>query len=91
MMNARHDFMSCKKCGVKARRRWLVCERCGVTDKTRPGHVGTSVAMRDCTECAGPDRHVTLCRACCPTGHGTRFPDELQSFGGDPERSGFES
>ncbi len=55
---------------------WLKCERCGAVD-TDTYHAGTAVEML-CRDCADPCRtassvtgYATLCRKCCPTGHGT--------------------
>jgi len=52
---------------------WLKCTKCGKVDNTEMLvvlHVGTKTTMR-CEDCAGPDGRATLCRTCCPTGHGT--------------------
>lgn len=61
----------------------LVCSRCDKRDVNTPprivdnvliaaGHTGTARIMR-CESCAGADGFATLCRDCCPSGHGTRF------------------
>jgi translation initiation factor 2 beta subunit (eIF-2beta)/eIF-5 len=64
------------KADAKERRyglQYVQCAKCGVTDKSHNKHVGTSVKMR-CPDCANaPDTHATMCRACCPTGHGTEW------------------
>lgn len=58
--------------------RWVVCRCCGRTDDryqdpiTMRVNTGTAVTMR-CEDCAGSDGRATLCRDCCPTGHGTRY------------------
>ena len=52
--------------------KWLKCSKCGVVDKSDKTHVGTKDVMR-CEDCAASgDPHATMCRNCCPTGHGTR-------------------
>lgn len=52
---------------------WLVCSKCGTKDKTDKSshYTGTYTTMRcpDC--CVIPQTHATLCRACCPSNHGT--------------------
>ncbi len=57
---------------------WLKCERCGAID-TDTYSVGTSVEMlcRDCSDPSpGEGGYATLCRKCCPTGHGTHGEKE---------------
>ena len=61
---------------------WLVCSVCGKTDKTDttvvPHHIGTKVVM-GCPDCSQGKTNdygkpvASMCRDCCPTGHGTRF------------------
>ena len=65
------------------RAKWIVCSTCGKPAKPRPAvregetivkprDVGTTDQMR-CTACGNsPDLKATMCRDCCPTGHGTR-------------------
>lgn len=65
-----------------SRTRWLVCALCGKADKTTPGHVGTSVAMRCNCESDSPDQRywnsaATRCRDCCVTGHHTRWREPI--------------
>ena len=58
----------------------LTCSKCGHVDQNDdsviPHHCGTSVRMR-CVDCAGVYGKATLCRKCCPSEHGTKFPTEL--------------
>jgi hypothetical protein len=69
---------------------YLKCAKCGVVDSSTtkhqrihgmPDHVGTDVRMRcrDCADSASGSQHATMCRNCCPTQHGTLWPDK---FGG---------
>lgn len=66
--------------------RYVRCRGCGQHDETHRDpitlrkHTGTATTMR-CRDCAGPDGCATLCRACCPTGHGTRFPERCADCG----------
>ena len=61
------------------KRQALVCRRCGAVDKSGrlgPIYCGTDVEMRcaDCTvylQAPVNEQLATLCRGCCPTGHGT--------------------
>ena len=65
--------------------RYLRCAKCGCNatphkwDSKTPkllAEVGTSTTMC-CADCCTPsDPHATMCRDCCPTGHGTRFQEE---------------
>lgn len=61
----------------------LVCTKCGKRDVSKPGHTGTSTVMR-CPDCEGPDGtpslmgHASMCRDCCPTGHGTHGVEPIQ-------------
>jgi hypothetical protein len=52
-----------------------ICKNCGHKDESTKTYVGTSVTMR-CADCEGDSPYVkggaTLCRLCCPTGHGNR-------------------
>lgn len=58
---------------MKHKRIWLVCAKCGKKDESTKTHVGTDVVMR-CRDCANStDPHATMCRDCCPTGHGTCY------------------
>lgn len=61
---------------------WLKCEKCGKVDKTdetvTPHHIGTRESM-GCRHCSNGKVNAygnpvaSMCRDCCPTGHGTRF------------------
>lgn len=70
-----------------ANKTYVTCVKCGKTDKPHkdsiPYNVGTSTKMH-CSDCDGVSEPsstlsryqggpATMCRACCPTGHGTRF------------------
>lgn len=72
------------------RKSYVQCAACGVTDKPGPippnadgetFNVGTVVTM-DCPDCSAGkvNRYGTpqaqRCRACCPTGHATRWNAE---------------
>lgn len=63
---------------AKARKTYVICSACGKQDKPDtsviPHNVGTSTVMR-CRDCAADSPHASKCRACCPTGHGTRIED----------------
>lgn len=67
---------------------YIRCSKCGHSDLpvkplikegriVREYNVGTSTLMR-CADCSadgstsGSNPYATMCRACCPTGHGTR-------------------
>ncbi len=70
---------------------FLRCCKCGETDTSRKptfnpdgsvatfDYVGTATTMR-CPDCADAKGQGTMCRACCPTAHGTRyeFDDEAR-------------
>jgi translation initiation factor 2 beta subunit (eIF-2beta)/eIF-5 len=64
----------------KARLKYVVCVRCGRQDtpdtSVVPHNTGTATIMR-CHSCADQrpagDGYARLCRACCPTGHGTKW------------------
>jgi hypothetical protein len=56
-----------------ARYQFVRCATCGKVDQpTRhPHNAGTSRVMW-CEDCCDPiTKRALLCRACCPTGHGT--------------------
>lgn len=55
--------------------RYIRCAKCGRADLPTKTQPGTSTTMR-CPDCCEPigteyDRHATMCRECCPTGHQT--------------------
>jgi hypothetical protein len=64
------------------RKTYLTCTKCGKVDAPDttviPHNVGTATAMC-CPDCAGDKDNgyghklASMCRACCPTGHRTRF------------------
>ncbi len=64
---------------MRTRIEFLTCKKCHVEDRNRPSpsfHVGTSKSMV-CPDCADGRTNLygqllaSLCRDCCPTGHGT--------------------
>lgn len=64
---------------------WLRCAKCGKIDKTDksviPHHIGTKTIM-GCKDCSYGKLNsyghpiASMCRDCCPTGHGTRYDKE---------------
>jgi|SRR5215831_9648654 len=74
------------------KKKYVVCAKCGKEDRPRKPtfdvdnaqiveyNTGTSTVMK-CRDCGGDshDKHALRCRACCPTGHGTRL-DETPDF-----------
>jgi len=52
---------------------WVKCVGCGTTDRTDDRHTGTAIEMLcvDCGAAHGGRKYATMCRKCCPTGHGT--------------------
>ena len=59
---------------------WLACSICGKEDKTEGNKVGTkwSLICPDCNDGIINKYNqplATLCRECCPTGHGTRIKE----------------
>ncbi len=64
---------------------WLFCSKCKSYATPRKwnlktpdisAEVGTSDTM-SCKDCSCPDNSkATMCRDCCPTGHGTRWIEE---------------
>ena len=64
-----------------AKTKYLRCIKCGIDATPTKSEVGTSTMMR-CQHCCNPKdvlylrgypKHATMCRACCPSGHGTRL------------------
>ena len=58
-----------------AKTKYLRCIKCGIDTTPTKSEVGTSTMMR-CIHCCNPKdvlypKHATMCRACCPSGHGT--------------------
>jgi len=78
------------------RKQFVTCAKCGKVAKTDstviPHEVGTQKCMR-CPDCAGEDGKASMCRACCPTGHGTRFEgtegQDRESYSDDQDRENY--
>lgn len=87
--DSRSDFRG-KGSAVMAKLRYVKCVACGKVDApckdVVPHNVGTATVMH-CSDCDGvpatewkPEHRyqgepATKCRACCPTGHGTRLDE----------------
>lgn len=73
-MKGKRGFVRCGKCEKRDAPEWRTN-----AEGRRVFNVGTSRAMR-CPDCSTVgDPYALRCRACCPTGHGTRFPEEEQT------------
>jgi len=72
-----------------AKVKFLICSKCKQKAETKtnviPHIIGTSIKMH-CSDCDGLEHPIdmpryqgglaTMCRECCPTGHGTKWQGE---------------
>jgi len=75
-MKTNKKYVTCVKCGKVDKPRKPTFDADGVTITTY--NTGTATVMK-CQDCGGNshDKHALRCRECCPTGHGTRFEDDV--------------